>query len=122
MNSSDSSAVLERWHKAVNAGDIEAAVAECADDVAIAGPRGTGHGHDLVRAWLQRSGIRLEPLEPFAESDGRIVVREMARWTTAAAPDGAPIEPTETWVVFSVGDGKIRAIARYETAADIPPA
>ena len=25
------------------------------------GPRGTGHGHDLMRGWLTRSGIRLVP-------------------------------------------------------------
>ena len=115
-------AVLAAWHQAVNAGDIEAAVACCSEDVAVQGPRGVGHGHDLVRGWLQRSGIRLEPQEELVERDGRFVVREVARWTTANAPDGAPLEPTETWCVFRVGDGKVTSIARFETEADIPPA
>ena len=79
-------AVLAAWHDAVNAGDVEAAVGWCSDDVAVQGPRGVGHGHDLVRSWLQRSGIRLEPQEEFVLSDGRFVVREVARWTTADAP------------------------------------
>jgi len=115
-------ALLNRWHDAVNRGDIDAAVAECAQDVAITGPRGTGHGHDLVRTWLERSGIRLQPQEEFVEKDGRFVVLEMARWTTAAAPDGAPIDPTETWVVFTVTGGKLSSIERYESASDVPSA
>ena len=57
---SDPAAVLQTWHDAVNAGDIEAAVACCDENVAVQGPRGVGHGHDLVRGWLARSGIRLE--------------------------------------------------------------
>ena len=117
-----SAAVLSAWHDAVNAGDVEAAVACCSEDVAVQGPRGVGRGHDLVRGWLQRSGIRLEPQEELVERDGRFVVREVARWTTANAPDGALLEPTETWCVFRVGDGKVTSIARFETQSDIPPA
>jgi hypothetical protein len=97
-------------------------VALCSDDVAVQGPRGVGHGHDLVRGWLTRSGIRLDPQEELVGSAGRFVVREVARWTTADAPDGAPLEPTETWCVFQVGDGKVTSIARFETKADIPSA
>jgi len=117
-----SAALLSAWHDAVNAGDVEAAVACCSEDVAVQGPRGVGHGHDLVRGWLQRSGIRLEPQEDLVERDGRFVVREVARWTTSNAPAGAPLEPTETWCVFRVGDGKVTSIARFETEADIPSA
>lgn len=112
--------VLTRWHAAVNAGDVDAAVACCADDVAIAGPRGVGHGGDLVRAWLLRSGIRLEPQHELVEGDGRFVVHEVARWTTAAAPDGAPLEPTPTWCVFTVEAGRVASIARFATEDEVP--
>ena len=118
----ESHEVLRHWHDAVNAGDIEAAVACCDTQVAVQGPRGVGHGHDLMRGWLARSGIRLEPKEDLVEHGGRFVVREIARWTTADAPDGAPVEPTETWCVFTVADGKLTSVARFETIADIPPA
>lgn len=111
---------LSRWHAAVNAGDVEAAVACCADDVAIAGPRGVGHGRDLVRAWLVRSGIRLDPQHELIERDGRFVVHEVARWTTATAPDGAPLEPTSTWCVFTVDGGRLTSVARYATEAEVP--
>ena len=113
---------LTNWHAAVNAGDIEGAVACCDKNVAVASPRGAGHGHDLMSGWLTRSGIRLEPQEDLVETDGRFVVREVARWTTANAPDGAPLEPTETWCVFTVADGKLTSVARFETPGDIPPA
>jgi len=120
--SADNAAALSAWHDAVNAGDIEAAVACCTDDVAVQGPRGVGHGHDLVRGWLQRSGIRLAPQHALVEEQGRFVVREVARWTTADAPDGAPLEPTATWCVFTVRDGLVSSIARFETEGDVPPA
>jgi len=116
----DASAVLAAWHAAVNAGDVDAAVALCAQDVAVQGPRGVGHGHDLMRGWLERSGIRLEPQEDFVELDGRFVVHEVARWTTTQAPEGAPTEPAETWCVFTVADGRLTSVARYETEDDLP--
>ena len=111
--------VLARWHEAVNAGDVEAAVALCSGDVAVAGPRGVGHGRDLVRAWLTRSGIRLSPALPLPGTDGRHVVEERARWTTPDAPAGVPsAEPAQTWCVFAVTGGQVAEIARYESAEE----
>lgn len=113
-------AVLSQWHDAVNAGEIDRAVALCSDDVAVQGPRGVGHGRDLVRAWLTRSGIRLDPQEELREVDGRFVVAERARWTATDAPDSAPIEPTDTWCVFTVGEGLVTSIARFATLDEVP--
>ncbi|MEJ7706189.1 MAG: nuclear transport factor 2 family protein [Nocardioidaceae bacterium] len=114
--------VLEGWHRAVNAADDDTAVGWCSDDVAVQGPRGTGHGHDLMRAWLTRSGIRLHPQGELVEVDGRVVIRELAQWTAADAPAGAPTgDPVETWCVFTVSDGLVTSVARYETEAEIPP-
>lgn len=121
MSSSPVETLIE-WHRAVNAGDVEAAVACCDPNVAVQGPRGVGHGHDLVRGWLLRSGIRLEPQHDLVESEGRFVVSELAWWTTQEAPDAAPVEPTPTWCVFTVGTAGLTSIARFETAEDIPPA
>ena len=110
---------LRRWHEAVNAGDIEAAAGLCTEDVAVAGPRGVGHGRDLVRAWLTRSGIRLTPLAEAQDFGGRYLVHELAQWTTADAPPGTPTtEPAETWCVFGVEAELLSSIARYETPAE----
>jgi hypothetical protein len=111
---------VQAWHDAVNAGEVEEAVALCAADVAVRGPQGTGHGHDLMRAWLRRSGIRLEPQQPLREVDGRVFVHEKAQWTTTAqAPAQAPTDhPVDTWVVFTAADGLVTSVARYETEND----
>lgn len=112
--------ILSQWHDAVNAGEIDQAVALCSDDVAVQGPRGIGHGHDVLRAWLARSGIRLDPQEELREVDRRFVVAERARWTTTDAPDAAPTEPTDTWCVFTIGEGLVTSIARFATLAEVP--
>jgi len=116
--------VVSRWHAAVNAGDTEAALALCTTDVAVGGPRGDGAGHELMRAWLQRSGILLQPQEELVERDGRLVVHELARWrTTANAPARAPTDaPADTWVTFEVRDGLVSAVRRYQTADEVPAA
>lgn len=114
--------VVQAWHTAVNDRDIEAALACCHSDVVVGGPHGDGAGLVLMRVWLQRSGIGLEPQEPLIEQDGRIVVHELAQWrVTENAPAGAPTQaPAPTWVVFEVTDGAISAVRRYETQQDVP--
>jgi ketosteroid isomerase-like protein len=109
-------AVLYRWHDAVNSGDVEGVVRECAPDVAVIGPRGSWKGHDQVREWLQRTGIRLTPVDELVERDGRFVVRERIQWTTEED------EPRETHCVFVVTEGKISSITRYDDPGEIPSA
>ena len=111
---------VQAWHDAVNAQDIETAVALCSPDVVVRGPKGTGHGHELMRAWLTRSGIRLDPQHPLREVDGRLLVHEQAQWTTTeAAPAPAPTDqPVDTWVLFTAADGLVTSVSRYETEED----
>lgn len=114
--------VVQRWHDTVNDRDIEGAVSLCRPDVAIGGPRGVAEGQDLVRQWLLRTGIILEPQGRLEEQDGRVVVHEHARWrATQDAPDAAPTTAAvDTWVVFEVTDGLITALHRYESIGDVP--
>ncbi|GAB4062527.1 hypothetical protein GCM10028777_02550 [Angustibacter speluncae] len=112
--------VLQAWHDAVNAHDVDAAVALCAPDVAVGGPRGTGTGHEVVRAWLVRSGIELRPQHDLVVTDGHAVVHEKARWRTT---DDAPVQlrdgsEHDTWVVFGVAGGLVTAVRRFETEDD----
>ncbi|MEJ7832247.1 MAG: nuclear transport factor 2 family protein [Nocardioides sp.] len=113
--------VIERWHAAVNARDVPGVLALCQPDVEVGGPRGVAQGHDVMAAWLRRSGISLEPQEPLVAPAGRCLVRELARWrTTEDAPVQAPTEePVETWVVFEVTDGLISAVRRYDTRDEV---
>ena len=119
-NTGSAEQAVQAWHDAVNAGNIEQAVTLCAPEVAVGGPQGTGHGHELMRAWLGRSGIRLEPQHPLREVDGRVFVHERAQWTTTRdAPAQAPTEhPVDTWAVFTAADGLVTSVHRYETEDD----
>lgn len=114
--------VVQRWHEAVNGRDIEGALSLCHEDVAVGGPRGTAAGHEVMRAWLTRSGISLEPQSALDEQDGRIVVHELARWrTTTDAPTQAPTdEAVPTWVVFEVRDALVASVVRHESADEVP--
>lgn len=119
---SNATDVVKAWHTAVNDRDIDAALACCHADVIVGGPRGDGVGHNVMRAWLQRSGIGLEPQAELTEQDGRVVVHELAQWrTTENAPAAAPTQaPAETWVAFEVTEGVISAVRRYETPEAVP--
>jgi hypothetical protein len=77
-------ATLQRWHEAVAAGEIEAALAVTAPDVAVAGPRGTAAGHEVLRAWLEGSGAAFTPRRWFCGAGDDVVVEQEATW-----PDGA---------------------------------
>jgi hypothetical protein len=118
-NTRSAEQAVQAWHDAVNAGDVEQAVALCAPGVAVGGPQGTGHGHELMRAWLRRSGIRLEPQHPLREVNGQVFVHEHALWTAKDAPQLAPTDhPVETWTVFTAADGLVTSVSRYETEDD----
>lgn len=77
MSDTEPAAVVGAVLAALERRDDDAVVARTAEDVAIQGPRGTGHGHDLLRAWLGRTGLALAAERWFVR-DGTVVV-----WGTA---------------------------------------
>jgi hypothetical protein len=105
-------AVIRSWHDAVNRGDAEALLALCDEDIEIGGPRGSAHGREVMRDWLARSGIRLEPRRWFAGEE-EIVVEQFATW-----PDSESDQPPNPVVVastFRVDNGLVSRVVRYET-------
>lgn len=125
----------QAWYAAVNAGLVADAVALCHPEVEVRGPRGTGHGHDLMRGWLTRSGIRLVPQDELQAralpgADGpreQVTTACLAVWTADNVPFGAPSEPVATWVRLVVCDGVLVSVARFESEAELsaedqPPA
>ncbi len=117
----DPARVVAAWLEAVEAGAVRRALVLCSPDVAVRGPRGEARGTEVMRAWLERSGISLEPQHDLVADGDRVVVRALARWRVADAPAGVPTtEPAMTWVVLDVADGLITAVRRYETEAEVP--
>ncbi len=103
-------AVVQAWHDALNAGNLDRLAAHMHDDVEFGGPRGSGRGAGLVRDWAERSGIRLEPEQWFARN-GEVVVAQRARWLD---PDTDELGPPDAIAsVFQVRDKLIQRVVRF---------
>ena len=97
------------WHSALNLGDAGWLLSLSAEDVEVGGPRGAGHGHDLLRDWVGRARMRLKVRRVFASADV-VVVDQSARWRSA---DGQMTEPQEVASVFRLRDGLVSSVIRY---------
>src|SRR4051812_26449046 len=101
--------VVCAWYDAVNRGDADALVALSDDDIEVGGPRGSARGSAVLRDWLGRAGIQLEPRRWFASSS-ELVVEQVATWR---GPDGAVTDPQLIASSFTVEDGKVMRTIRY---------
>jgi ketosteroid isomerase-like protein len=106
--------IVQAWHAALNAGDIERLLALSSSDIEVGGPRGSGRGGQLLRDWFGRAGIHLEPLRTYSRGD-RVVVEQRATW--AAADPGTASAPQGVASVFVVTDGRVSSVMRYADLA-----
>ena len=95
----------------MNRGDADAVVALSHDDIEVGGPRGSARGSALLRDWLGRAGIQLEPRRWFA-SPGEIVVEQIATWRS---PAGTFTDPQTIATSFSVEGGLVTRTVRYRS-------
>ena len=102
---------VRAWHAAVNRGDADAVVALSHDDIEVGGPRGSARCSALLRDWLARAGIQLEPRRWFA-SPTELVVEQIATWRS---PDGAVTDPQTIATSFSVEGGLVTRTVRYDS-------
>lgn len=107
-------AVVDRWHRALAAGAVDEVVALASDAVEIRGPRGTAHGREVLRAWAEAAGARLEPVRWFCGEGGEVVVAQRASWP---AGEGERTAGVEVATRFTVGSGLIERIDRHELLA-----
>ena len=63
----------------------------------------------MLRDWLDRAGIQLEPRRWFA-SPAELVVEQVATWR---GPDGAVTDPQIIASSFTVEDGMVMRTIRY---------
>jgi hypothetical protein len=106
-------AVLDEWHAALNASDVDRLASLSTSDIEVGGPRGSGRGADLLRDWVARAGITLEPRRVYAR-DGTLVVEQRAQWRSV---DGQLTPPQTVASVFRVRDGLVAAVLRYDDVA-----
>ena len=105
-------AVVADWLDAVNDGDADRVARLSAEDVEVAGPRGTARGRAVLAGWLTRAGFAAQPRRWFCGADGTVVVEQAARWIDPATGTdrGAAVVASE----FHVGTSQIQRYARHD--------
>jgi ketosteroid isomerase-like protein len=106
--------VVTAWHEALNAGDVDRIIALSTDDVEVGGPRGSGHGAHLLREWVGRAGIRLQPRQVFQRVE-TVLVEQDAEWRSAETDEITGHETPAS--VFLVRDGRVASLIRYPDLA-----
>ncbi len=106
---------VEGWHEALNGSDADGLVALSHPEIEVGGPRGSGRGAQLLREWVARANVRLEPRRVFALKD-RMVVEQWARWRSDDTGEATGSRMVAS--VFVVRNGKVTSVLRYDTLAD----
>lgn len=107
--------VVGDWHEALNAGDADRLVELSHPDVEMGGPRGraadeVARGTGVLREWVARANIRLEPRRLFNHGE-TVVVEEVAEWRS---PDTEEIIGSQTVAsVFAVRGGRVTSVVRH---------
>jgi ketosteroid isomerase-like protein len=107
--------VVGAWHEALNGGEVDRLVELSHPEVEVGGPRGTGWGAQLLREWVDRVNIRLEPRRIFHHAD-TVVVEQWAQWRSADT--GEVIGSQTVGSVFVVRDCRVTRVVRYDDLAD----
>ena len=107
--------VVTAWHESLNAGDVERLLELSHPDVEVGGPRGTGHGAQLLREWVDRANIYLEPGRMFHEAD-TVVVEQEAEWRSTQNRESNGGQTVAS--VFVVSDGLVTSVVRYPDLAE----
>ncbi len=105
-------AVVEAWLDAVDRADAGAAMALCAPDLEVVGPRGSVRGREVLAPWMARAGFSARPLRWFCGAGGAVVVEQDATWSDPATGDvrGRAVVASR----FSVADGVVTGYQRHD--------
>jgi len=103
--------VVEAWHVALNEGYVGRLVGLSHPDVEIGGPRGIGRGVQLLREWVNRANVRLDPQRVFRRGS-TVVVEQTGQWRSAES--GEVIGSQTVASVFVVCDGLVTSLVRCD--------
>ena len=104
--------IVLAWQDSANRRDFARLLELSAQNVEVIGPRGSGHGHQLLQEWLLRSGLTFKTLRLFARGDA-VVVEQHGVWHSSET--GKPTSEADFASHFRVDAGRIMHIARYDT-------
>ena len=107
--------VVRAWHEALNTGDVDRLTTLSHPDVEVGGPHGTGRGAQLLREWVDRANVHLNPRCVFHRVD-TVVVEQEAKWRSADT--GQVTGGQVVASVFVVRDDQIARVVRYPDLTD----
>ena len=111
MSSGESVAVVTLWLDAADNGQIERLIELSTPDIELIGPRGSGHGRELLREWMQRAGLHLTTLRIFAR-DNAVVTEQHGVWRSLATGDITG--ELDLAARFRVVERRVGQFARYD--------
>ena len=111
MDTTTTVEVITAWQDAANRQDEDRLLALSDPQIEIVGPRGSGYGHDLLRAWLGRAGLEMTTLRVFAR-DSVVVLAQHGVWRVADS--GAVTGEADLASQFRVAAGRVVQFARHD--------
>lgn len=112
MQQQDAVTIVHTWQDAANRQDVERLLELSDPNIEIIGPRGSGHGRELLRAWLSRAGLTLETQQIFVR-DTVVVLRQHGVWRSVETGD--EMGAADLASRFRVAGGRVIQYARYES-------
>ena len=111
--------IVVAWHKALNACDADRLIMLSHPDVEMGGPRGraagkVARGSGVLREWVARANIRLEPRRVFHREE-TVVVEEAAEWRSPDTDDTIGSQTVAS--VFLVRGGRVTSVVRHDDLA-----
>ena len=111
MRHTSPSTIVRAWQEAVNDRDVDRLLELSDPEIEVSGPRGSGHGHTLLREWLDRAGLSLETLRVF-ERGGVVVVAQRGLWRSVET--GEVVGEHDVASLFRVDGRRVTYFARYD--------
>ncbi len=107
--------VVLTWHEALNAGDAERLASLSHPEIEVGGPRGAARGQRVLKDWVGRANVRLDPLRSF-HSGRTVVVQEAATWRKPETDETTGEATVAT--VFVLDEGLVSRVFRHDNLED----
>ena len=104
-------ALIQAWQDAANRQDGDRLVELSAPDIEVVGPRGSGHGYQLLKDWLGRAGLHLITLRAFTH-DNVVVIAQHGVWRSAET--GEVTGERDLASRFRIDGQRVVQYARYD--------
>lgn len=108
-------ALVLEWQDAANQQDSDRLAELSTPDIEVVGPRGSGHGRQLLREWLARAGLHLTTVRAFARDDRDDVVVLAQRGVWRSVETGAATGERDLASRFRVDGQQVAQFARYDS-------